>query len=72
MIVPQAQTWSAPAYAANARFVADLGAPLLDLLDARPGERVLDLGCGDGALTMARLVTAARTKAKRRKQAVLS
>ncbi len=47
-----AQTWSARGYAENARFVADLGAPLLDLLDARPGERVLDLGCGDGALTL--------------------
>ncbi len=43
--------WSAARYAAHARFVSDLGAPLLDLLDARPGERVLDLGCGDGALT---------------------
>ncbi len=46
-----AQAWSAPGYAAHARFVADLGAPLLALLDAHPGERVLDLGCGDGALT---------------------
>ena len=43
--------WSASGYAANARFVADLGAPVLDLLDPRPGERILDLGCGDGALT---------------------
>ncbi len=43
--------WSAPTYAANARFVAELGAPLLDLLAAKPGESILDLGCGDGALT---------------------
>ena len=43
--------WSAAAYAANARFVSDLGAPVLALLDPRPGERILDLGCGDGALT---------------------
>ena len=45
------QDWSAPAYAKNGRFVADLGAPVLDLLNPQPGERILDLGCGDGALT---------------------
>jgi len=45
------QTWSAAGYAENGRFVADLGAPLLGLLAAQPGERILDLGCGDGALT---------------------
>lgn len=49
--MPNAHTWSAPGYAAHARFVADLGAPLVAVLDAKPGERVLDLGCGDGALT---------------------
>lgn len=43
--------WSADDYARNARFVSDLGAPVLALLDPRPGERILDLGCGDGALT---------------------
>ena len=46
-----AQHWDPDRYARNARFVADLGAPLVDLLDPRPDERVLDLGCGDGALT---------------------
>ena len=45
------QRWIAERYAENARFVADLGAPLLDMLAPRPGERILDLGCGDGALT---------------------
>ena len=45
------QIWSAADYASNARFVADLGRPVLDLLAPRPGERILDLGCGDGALT---------------------
>jgi len=46
-----AQSWDPGRYARNARFVADLGAPLLDLLAPLPGERILDLGCGDGALT---------------------
>jgi trans-aconitate methyltransferase len=45
------QTWDPDRYARNARFVADLGAPLIDLLAPQPGERILDLGCGDGALT---------------------
>jgi trans-aconitate methyltransferase len=45
------QTWDPAAYERNARFVSDLGTPVLDLLAAQPGERILDLGCGDGALT---------------------
>lgn len=38
-------------YAANAGFVPALGAPVLDLLAPRAGERILDIGCGDGVLT---------------------
>lgn len=47
----QPTTWNPASYAKNARFVSDLGEPLLVLLDAKPGETILDLGCGDGALT---------------------
>ena len=46
-----AQHWDPQRYNRNAGFVAELGAPLIDLLDPRPGERILDLGCGEGALT---------------------
>ena len=45
------QQWNPDTYARNARFVSDLGAGVFELLAPRPGERVLDLGCGDGALT---------------------
>jgi SAM-dependent methyltransferase len=51
MSQPQAQTWDPDRYARNARFVADLGAPVVQLLAPQPGERILDLGCGDGPLT---------------------
>jgi SAM-dependent methyltransferase len=46
-----AQTWDPGRYARNARFVADLGAPVVELLAPRASERILDLGCGDGVLT---------------------
>jgi len=45
------QTWNAEVYERNARFVSDLGMPVVALLDPQPGERILDLGCGDGVLT---------------------
>ena len=45
------QTWDPARYIANARFVAELGAPVVDLLAPVAGERILDLGCGDGFLT---------------------
>jgi SAM-dependent methyltransferase len=49
--------WDAADYAGNAAFVPALGAPVVALLDPRPGERILDLGCGDGVLTQ-RIVAA--------------
>lgn len=45
------QHWDPDRYRRNAGFVAELGSPVVDLLDPRPEERILDLGCGDGALT---------------------
>lgn len=49
--MPQSQSWDPDRYARNARFVADLGMPVVELLEPEPGEYILDLGCGDGALT---------------------
>jgi SAM-dependent methyltransferase len=43
--------WDAADYARVGRFVSDLGGAALDLLDPKMGERILDVGCGDGALT---------------------
>jgi trans-aconitate methyltransferase len=45
------QTWNTDLYQKNARFVTDLGAPVLHLLAPQAGEHILDLGCGDGVLT---------------------
>jgi trans-aconitate methyltransferase len=45
------QEWNADRYAEHAHFVPALGQAVLDLLNPQPGERVLDLGCGDGALS---------------------
>jgi trans-aconitate methyltransferase len=45
------QSWDPERYAKNARFVSELGMPVVELLAPKAGERILDLGCGDGALT---------------------
>lgn len=45
------QTWDAQSYQHHTPFVAKLGEGVVTLLDPQPGERILDLGCGDGALT---------------------
>ncbi|MBH03612.1 MAG: SAM-dependent methyltransferase [Xanthomonadales bacterium] len=46
------QDWSAADYARHAGFVVERAADLIDWLAPRPGERVLDLGCGDGTMSL--------------------
>ena len=45
------QSWDPRHYSEHARFVSDLGMPVVALLAPQRGERILDLGCGDGPLT---------------------
>jgi SAM-dependent methyltransferase len=45
------QRWSASDYAKNGRFVHELAGAVFAMLAPKPGERILDLGCGDGTLT---------------------
>jgi len=50
-MVNTASRWSPADYAQNAAFVPQLGDAVLQMLAPRPGELILDVGCGDGALT---------------------
>ncbi len=60
MTFKESQIWDPEKYETNARFVSDLGAPVVALLAPQVGEDILDLGCGDGALTV-KLVDAGAT-----------
>ena len=44
--------WDAADYARAGGFVPELGQAALELLDPQPGEHILDVGCGDGTLTL--------------------
>jgi trans-aconitate methyltransferase len=52
--------WTSDTYRANAAYVPALGEAVFQLLNPRAGERILDVGCGEGSLTE-RLVAAGAT-----------
>ena len=56
---PSRQTWSSATYEENVRFVSELGKGVVEWLAPKAGERILDLGCGDGALTVALIAAGA-------------
>ncbi|EIN12393.1 S-adenosyl-L-methionine-dependent methyltransferase [Punctularia strigosozonata HHB-11173 SS5] len=54
-MAPQGEdSWSADAYNKTASFVYSpaFTSPVLTLLDAQPGERIIDFGCGSGEVTL--------------------
>ena len=53
------QTWDPQAYNREGSFVHKLAGGVVEWLDAQAGERILDLGCGDGQLSVRLAATGA-------------
>ena len=54
------QTWDPEVYSRSGAFVHQLAGGVFEWLAAKQGERILDLGCGDGQLTLRIAATGAR------------
>lgn len=48
----ESNSWDPEAYNKYAGFVSELALPMVDLLDPQVGERILDVGCGEGVLAV--------------------
>ena len=45
-------SWNADDYSQKAAFVSNLAFSLVDILDVKKDEKILDLGCGEGTLAI--------------------
>ena len=54
------QTWNPESYGRDGTFVHELAGGVVEWLAAQPGERILDIGCGDGQLTQRIAASGAR------------
>lgn len=54
MSVEAIDTWSAPEYNKTASFVysTEYTTPVVTLLDPKPGDKIIDFGCGTGEVTL--------------------
>lgn len=49
---PSKDHWTQEAYSASASFVPELATKVVTWLDPQPDDQILDIGCGDGTLTV--------------------
>ena len=48
----ESNNWDANKYKNHANFVSDLAVDLIEILNPKKDENILDLGCGDGTLAL--------------------
>ena len=51
-VAKQSNSWNPKLYKKSASFVSDMALDLIDILDPKENEHILDLGCGEGSLAL--------------------
>ncbi len=50
--INETNQWNPTTYNKHTAFVSQLALPVVDLLDPQKGEKILDVGCGEGTLAV--------------------
>ncbi len=50
--IEETNQWNPKTYNKHTAFVSQLALPVVDLLEPKEGEKILDIGCGDGTLAV--------------------